>query len=63
MQLYNWRRHYADPLEEMGETAGFHRYRLRNETGEGDVTACAVLPGVQAIYNDLRLLRCGCREE
>ena len=60
-QPYNWKRHYADPLEEMGESAGFFRYRLRNETGEGDVTACAVLPGVQAIYNDLRLLRCGCR--
>ena len=61
MDHYNWKNHYAVKLMELENAGGFTHYRIEEETGAGEVIACTVFPGIQAVYNDLNLLHCGKR--
>ena len=58
MDIYNWKNHYAVQLIELENTGAFSHYRIEEETGKGEVISCIVFPGVQAVYNNLNLLRC-----
>ena len=59
LHYYNWKKHYDVQLRELENTGAFSHYRIQEETGEGKVTSCTVFPGIQAVYNDLNLFRCG----
>ena len=58
IQNYDWKKHYAAKLSEHENSSAFRSFRIENETGTGEVFSCAVFPGIQAVYNDLYLLRC-----
>ena len=59
MENYDWKKHYTADLSEYESGGAFSGFRIENETGTGEVVSCAVFPGIQAVYNDLYLLRCG----
>lgn len=58
MQNYDWQSHYAPQMMEGEKASAFRHYEIENKTGKGEIISCTVFPGVQAIYNDLFLLRC-----
>lgn len=59
MQYYDWKSHYDAHITEVADKNGFRHFRIDNETGTGEVITCSVFPGVLAVLNDLRILRCG----
>jgi len=59
MDHYNWKKHYAFQLRDIGIAGAFSRYSIKKGSGEGQVISCPVFPGVQAVYNDLSLFQCG----
>lgn len=56
---YNWKAHYSAHMTKSAETLGFCHYRIETDSGKGEVISCTVFSGIQGIYNDLHLLRCG----
>ena len=58
MESFDWKQKYDVSYTYIDSTDGFDRYHIENETGGGTITACAVLPGLQAVLLDLRLYRC-----
>ena len=56
---YNWKAHYSAHMTKSAEALGFCHYQIETDSGKGEVISCTVFPGVQAVYNDLRLLHCG----
>ena len=59
MHYYDWKSHYDTHLQEKNSEKGFRHYQVENESGKGQVIACSINDGVQAVYNDLHLLCCG----
>lgn len=60
-ERYNWKKHYTGLVQEDNKDpeSPFRHYRLNNEEGMGEIVACDVFPGIQAVYNDLHLARRG----
>jgi len=56
---YNWKAHYSAHMTKSEEALGFCHYQIETDSGKGEVISCTVFPGIQAVYNDLHLLRCG----
>ena len=56
---YNWKAHYAVQLTENEHSHEFFNYKIEGKTGDGKVISCSVFPGIQAVYNDLKLFHCG----
>ena len=57
MESFDWKQKFDVSYTYIDSTDGFDRYHIENETGDGTITACAVLPGLQAVLLDLRLAR------
>lgn len=53
-----WQGKFDAAFALVDDSGGFDRYRLENETGDGTITACALFPGLQALFLDLRMRRC-----
>jgi len=59
MGNYNWKAHYAVQLTEQEHSDAFCTYEIDAKAGTGKVTSCTVFPGIQAVYNDLKISHCG----
>ena len=58
MESFDWKQKFDVSYTYIDSTDGFDRYHIENETGDGTITACAVLPGLEAILLDFRLRPC-----
>jgi AraC-like DNA-binding protein len=58
MEPLYWQKKFDASFTLIDSSGGFDRYHLENESGDGTITACAVFPGLQALYLDLRMYRC-----
>lgn len=59
MDKYDWKSHYAVLFTKHENIGEFCHYRIEEENGKGEVISCSVFPGIQAIYNDLYISKCG----
>ena len=58
---FDWKTIYDAKMVEKSEGPGCECYRLENETGTGTITAYAVFPGVQAVFDELNCSAAGNR--
>ena len=56
--IFNWEKSYASELSDIEKTEEMTVFHLENETGQGDIIYWDVLPGIQAVYYDLRMFYC-----
>ena len=58
MEPLYWQKKFDASFTLTDSSGGFDRYHLKNESGDGTITACEVFPGLQVLYLDLRMYRC-----